>query len=170
MILLWSMPRLSFSCFDFISGVSLLATLIGGLKHLFSYFDLGWDAQASSQPFCFLFWVLALLATLIGGLNRLFSYFALGQDAQACFQPFCFSFWVLAFSYPHRRAQASFQLFCSRPGCSGVFLAILHFISGVSLLATLIGGLKCLFNYFALGRDAQASFQPFCILFWVLAC
>ena len=107
---------------------------------------------------------VSLLATLIGGLKRLFSYFALGRDAQACFQPFCFLFRVLAFSYPHRRAQASFQLFCSRPGCSGVFSAILHFISGVSLLATLIGGLKRLFSYFALGWDAQAYFQPFCIL------
>ena len=48
------MPRLSFNRFAFISGFSLLATLIGGLKHLFSYFALGRDAQASFQPFCFL--------------------------------------------------------------------------------------------------------------------
>jgi hypothetical protein len=64
----------------------------------------------------------------------------------------------------------SFQLFFSRPGCSGIFLAILLFILGVSLLATLIGRLKRLFSYFALGQDAQAYFQPFCFLFRVLAC
>jgi len=39
-------------------------------------------------------------------------------------------------------------------GCSGVFSAILLFVSGVSFLATLIGGLKHFFSYFALGRDA----------------
>ena len=33
----------------------------------------------------------------------------------------------------------------------------------------LIGGLKRLFSYFALGREAQACFQPFCFLFRVLA-
>jgi len=55
-------------------------------------------------------------------------------------------------------------------GCSGVFSAILLLVLGVSLLATLIGGLKHLFSYFALGRDAQAYFQQFCFLFRVLAC
>ena len=38
----------SFRCY-------LLATLIGGLKHVFSYFALRRYAQASFQPFCFLF-------------------------------------------------------------------------------------------------------------------
>ena len=33
----------------------------------------------------------------------------------------------------------------------------------------LIVGLKRLFSYFALGREAQACFQPFCFLFRVLA-
>jgi len=49
--------------------------------------------------------------------------------------------WVLAYqlSYPHRRAQASFQLFCSRPVGSGIFSAI--------LLSS--GELKHLFSFFA---------------------
>ena len=34
-------------------GVSFLATFIGVLKRFFSYFALGWDAQACFQPFCF---------------------------------------------------------------------------------------------------------------------
>ena len=77
-------------------GVSLLATLIGGLKHLFNYFALVREAQAYFQPFCFFCSGVSLLATLIGGLKHLFSYFALGRDAQAYFQPFCFLFRVLA--------------------------------------------------------------------------
>ena len=41
---------------------------------------------------------------------------------------------MLAFSYPRRRAQACFQLFCSRPGCSGMFSAILLFVSWKQLV------------------------------------
>ena len=96
------------------------------------------------------FWLTSF--GFIGGLKRFFSYFALGREAQACFQPFCFLFRVLAFNYPHRQAQACFQLFCSRPVRSGIISAILLFVSGVSLLATLIGGLKHLFSSFALDR------------------
>jgi len=53
------MLRRIFSHFAFVSGISLLATLISGLKHLFSYFALGRDDQAYFQPFCFLVRVLA---------------------------------------------------------------------------------------------------------------
>ena len=52
---------------------------------------------------------------------------------------------------------------------SGLVLVVLLFVLGVSLLATLIGGLKHLFSSFALGRYAQAYFQPFCFLVRVLA-
>ena len=53
---------------------------------------------------------------------------------------------------------------------SDLVLVVLLFVSSVSLLATLIGGLKHLFSYFALGRDAQAYFKPFNFLVRVLAC
>jgi hypothetical protein len=82
------MVRRLFSHFAFCSGVSLLATLIGGLKRLFSYFALGRYAQTSFQPFCFFNSGVILLATLIGELKRLFSYFALDRYAQACFSHF----------------------------------------------------------------------------------
>ena len=78
------------------SGVSLLATLIGGLKHLFSYFA---SARMLRRILAILLFIsgVSLSATLIGELKRLFSYFALGRDAQACFQPFCF--FVLGVSF-----------------------------------------------------------------------
>ena len=41
---------------------------------------------------------------------------------------------------------------------SGLASVVLLFVSGVSLLATPIGGLKHLFNSFALGRYAQVYF------------
>ena len=47
------------------------------------------------------------------------------------------------------------------------FQSLLLFCSGVSLLATLIGGLKHVFSSFALGRYAQASFQPFCFFVFI---
>ena len=154
----------------FVSVVNLLATLIGGLKHLFSYFALRRDAQAYFQPFWFLVRVLACQLPSSAG-SSIFSAILLSAGMlRRIFSHFAFCFGCQLVSYPHRWAQASFQLFCSPPGCSGVFSAILLFVSVVSLLATLIGGLKHLFSYFALRRDAQAYFQPFCFLVRVLAC
>ena len=61
------------------------------------------------------------------------------------------------------------SFFCLCLVCPGLVSATSLFGSGVSLLATLIGGLKHLFSSFALGRYAQAYFQPFCFLVRVLA-
>ena len=75
------------------------------VRKKYSYLDV------APEPLAFRNEVLEdLLKLNFGRLVSLFSYFALGRNAQACFQPFCFLFRVLAFSYPHRRAQAFFQL------------------------------------------------------------
>ena len=85
-------------------------------------------AQAQFQSFCFLVRVLAYKLPSSAG-SSIFSAFSLSTGMlRHSFSHFAFWFRCQLISYPHRRAQACSQLFCSWPVCSGVFSAILLFV------------------------------------------
>ena len=96
--------------------------------------DSAWNVALTNFGIRVLFWVALVLFW-----RKKYSYLDIAPEPVAFrneelegLLKFSFGRLVLAFSYLHQRAQASFQLFCSRPGYSGMFSAILLFVSGVS--------------------------------------